>query len=66
LSSPNPRSGSKWSDLMAVSLDSKFKGRGKRKCRFCGTSRGLIRKYGLQICRRCFREAGESIGFRKY
>ena len=45
---------------------SKFKGKGNRVCRFCGNSRGLIRKYGLQTCRRCFREKAEAIGFRKY
>ena len=42
-----------------------FKGRGKRICKLCGTARGSIRKYGLHICRRCFREVAESIGFRK-
>lgn len=51
---------------MKTSFDSKFKGRGKRKCRVCGTSRGLIRSYRLTICRRCFREAGPNIGFEKY
>ncbi|MBS3068318.1 30S ribosomal protein S14 [Candidatus Micrarchaeota archaeon] len=48
------------------SLESKFKGKGNRLCRNCGNARGLIRKYSLNICRRCFREIGESIGFRKY
>ncbi len=47
-------------------IDYRFKGRGKRKCRICGTARGMIRSYGLRICRRCFREVGERIGFRKY
>ncbi len=47
-------------------LKSKFKGKGNRKCRFCGTARGLVRKYKLYICRRCFREVGEEIGFRKF
>ncbi|MFH0817317.1 MAG: 30S ribosomal protein S14 [Candidatus Micrarchaeota archaeon] len=47
-------------------LRSKFKGKGNRTCRFCGTARGLIRKYNLTICRRCFREVGEEIGFRKF
>jgi len=42
-----------------------FKGKGKRVCKLCGTSRGMIKKYGLRICRRCFREVGEKIGFRK-
>ena len=45
---------------------SRFKGKGNRVCRFCGNSRGLIRKYQLNICRRCFREVAESVGFRKY
>jgi small subunit ribosomal protein S29e len=36
------------------------------KCSVCGTTRGLIHKYGLNICRRCFREDAESIGFKKH
>ncbi|MBU0591401.1 30S ribosomal protein S14 [Candidatus Micrarchaeota archaeon] len=47
-------------------MDEKFKGKGKRICRNCGGNRGLIRKYRLNICRRCFREMAEAIGFRKY
>jgi small subunit ribosomal protein S14 len=47
-------------------IEHRFAGKGKRKCRFCGSARGLIRSYGLITCRRCFREVGESIGFRKY
>lgn len=43
-----------------------YKGKGNRVCRVCGTSRGLIRKYNLYVCRRCFREMAEGIGFRKY
>lgn len=44
----------------------RYKGKGLRVCRNCGNSRGLIRKYDLYICRRCFREIGEQLGFRKY
>jgi ribosomal protein S14 len=44
----------------------KFKGKGLRRCRFCGNARGVIRLYKLYICRRCFREVGENIGFRKF
>ena len=51
---------------MKVSLNEKFKGRGTRKCRICGNSRGMIRKYGLHVCRRCFREVANDMGFRKY
>lgn len=47
-------------------LETKFRHRLKRKCRICGNYRGLIRKYGLYICRKCFRERAESLGFRKY
>ena len=35
-------------------------------CKVCGANRGLIHKYGLNICRRCFREVAAKIGFRKY
>ena len=38
----------------------------KRKCRVCGTRNSVIRKYGLSICRRCFKDVAEQIGFRKY
>jgi len=38
----------------------------ERKCRVCGTGNAIIRKYELMICRRCFREVAEKIGFRKY
>jgi len=47
-------------------LANMLKGKGTRKCKLCGTARGLIRKYELNICRRCFREVGESLGFRKF
>ena len=40
-------------------------GKGNRTCRRCGTHRGIIRRADLMICRRCFREIGESLGFKK-
>lgn len=36
------------------------------KCRVCGSNKGLIKRYDLYICRRCFREVAEKIGFKKY
>ncbi|HII53289.1 30S ribosomal protein S14 [Candidatus Micrarchaeota archaeon CG08_land_8_20_14_0_20_49_17] len=51
---------------MPVNIDDRFEGKGTRKCQLCGNVSGLIRKYKLYVCRRCFREAGESLGFRKY
>jgi len=45
--------------------EDRYEGKGKRKCRICGTSRGLIRAYGIYICRRCFREHARELGFEK-
>jgi small subunit ribosomal protein S14 len=44
----------------------RIKGKGTRECRRCHTHRGLIRSYGLYICRRCFREVAGTLGFKKY
>jgi small subunit ribosomal protein S14 len=41
-------------------------GKGARKCIRCGSLDGIIRRYGLNYCRRCFREIAEKLGFRKY
>ena len=41
-------------------------GKAQGKCRRCGSSRAHIQKYGLKLCRKCFREIAKSIGFRKY
>ncbi|KAL2828965.1 hypothetical protein ASPVEDRAFT_42086 [Aspergillus versicolor CBS 583.65] len=41
-------------------------GKGSRQCRVCSHRAGLIRKYGMDICRQCFREKAADIGFFKY
>jgi small subunit ribosomal protein S29e len=41
-------------------------GKGSRKCRVCSNQGAIIRKYGLNICRQCFREYANDIGFIKY
>ncbi|KMU91431.1 hypothetical protein CIHG_09300 [Coccidioides immitis H538.4] len=41
-------------------------GKGSRQCRVCAHKAGLIRKYGLLVCRQCFREKSQDIGFVKY
>ncbi len=41
-------------------------GRGTIRCQRCGTREAVIRKYGLMLCRRCFREVAEELGFRRY
>jgi len=41
-------------------------GRSTEKCVRCGRIRGHISKYGLHLCRQCFREISQKIGFKKY
>ena len=41
-------------------------GRLKKKCVRCGRTGGHISKYGLHLCRQCFREIAEEIGFKQY
>jgi small subunit ribosomal protein S14 len=41
-------------------------GRATRACKRCGQHDAHIRKYGLHLCRACFREIATKIGFRKY
>ncbi|MBT3583120.1 30S ribosomal protein S14 [Candidatus Woesearchaeota archaeon] len=35
------------------------------RCTRCGGNKGHISKYGLNICRRCFREVAKELGFKK-
>ncbi|MBN2111523.1 30S ribosomal protein S14 [Candidatus Woesearchaeota archaeon] len=37
-----------------------------KKCRRCGRTHAHISKYGLDLCRQCFREVAKKIGFKKY
>ena len=42
-------------------------GIGIRPCQRCGhVGPGIIRKYGLNLCRQCFREVAAKLGFKKY
>ena len=41
-------------------------GAGLKRCIVCGGVRAHIDKYGLNVCRRCFREIAKKIGFKKY
>ncbi|RTG81744.1 small subunit ribosomal protein S29e [Schistosoma bovis] len=41
-------------------------GQGSRCCRVCSNRHGLIRKYGLHMCRQCFRQYASVIGFKKF
>ena len=37
-----------------------------RKCERCGRFGAHISSYGLNLCRQCFRDIAEEIGFKKY
>ncbi len=37
-----------------------------RRCKRCGRTGAHIQKYGLNLCRQCFREIALKIGFKKY
>jgi len=37
-----------------------------KKCERCGRFGAHIKSYGLNLCRHCFRELAEEIGFEKY
>ncbi|MGD0027993.1 MAG: 30S ribosomal protein S14 [Candidatus Bathyarchaeia archaeon] len=41
-------------------------GKGTRPCSRCGSYGPVIRRYNLNLCRQCFREAAKKLGFRKY
>jgi ribosomal protein S14 len=41
-------------------------GKGSRPCRRCGSYGPVIRRYDLYICRHCFREIAQDLGFKKY
>jgi small subunit ribosomal protein S14 len=41
-------------------------GKVKNKCRRCGRSSAHIGKYGLKLCRTCFKEIATKIGFKKF
>ena len=37
-----------------------------KHCRMCGNPHAHIKKYGLKLCRKCFRETAPKLGFKKY
>lgn len=48
------------------SVPKQRKGALDRKCKRCGRTGGHISKYGLNLCRQCFRDIATRIGFKKY
>jgi len=41
-------------------------GKATKRCIRCGRIGAHISKYGLHVCRQCFREIGPKIGFKKF
>ena len=41
-------------------------GASTKQCRNCGNVHGHIGKYGLDLCRRCFRDHAKELGFKQY
>jgi small subunit ribosomal protein S14 len=37
-----------------------------KKCQRCGRFGAHISQYGLHLCRQCFREIAQELGFKKY
>ncbi|MBI2548921.1 30S ribosomal protein S14 [Candidatus Woesearchaeota archaeon] len=37
-----------------------------RRCTRCGRFKAHIRKYGVHLCRQCFRETASLFGFKKF
>jgi small subunit ribosomal protein S14 len=54
-------------EVMAKNLANPRKfGKGSRKCKRCGTHVAVIQSHGIMLCRRCFRELADNLGFKKY
>lgn len=52
--------------MVRQSLKIRKYGKGSRRCLRCGTHVAVIQARGIMLCRRCFREVAEELGFKKY
>ena len=41
-------------------------GRVNKPCKRCGRTRAVIGKYQINLCRQCFRQIAQDIGFKQY
>jgi ribosomal protein S14 len=60
-----PCAGERWRAYLAVKEELERTEADLTHSRVCTHPAGLIRKYGLNICRQCFREKAADIGFVK-
>ena len=35
-------------------------------CKWCGVHKGVMKRYGMHICRRCFKDNALKMGWTKY
>ncbi|MBS3079237.1 30S ribosomal protein S14 [Candidatus Pacearchaeota archaeon] len=38
----------------------------QKKCEKCGRFGAMVGQYGINLCRQCFRDIAEDLGFKKY
>lgn len=41
-------------------------GKSNKPCVYCGSVKGINGKYGLNLCRKCFRQYAQILNFKKY
>lgn len=41
-------------------------GRNAKQCKLCGRTGAHIQKYGMDVCRHCFKDNATKLGFKKY
>jgi len=41
-------------------------GKSNKACAYCGSFRAFNGKYGVNLCRKCFRDFAHTLGFKKY
>ncbi len=57
----------KYSKFLKYNVPRKRKfGKSTKKCKRCGRMGAHISKYGLHLCRQCFRETAPKLGFKKF
>jgi ribosomal protein S14 len=41
-------------------------GKTLKRCMLCGSMRGHVGNYGINLCRKCFRDFATDLGFKQY
>jgi len=49
-----------------MNKEKKVMDRKPKACTRCGSQKAVISKYNLNLCRRCFKQNAERLGFKKY